>query len=225
MVTVVGAGRVGLALAAASAEVVLVGRPDGPDDRPLAPSGPILVAVRNDDVDAVVARVPEARRRDLTFVQNGMIRPHLEASGLGGCTRGLLFFAVPTRGAPITPGAPSPFTGPRAAEVVGVLQRAGVPAEEVGDAAFRALELEKLLWICVMGEVCDAADVTVGEAVERHHDAIEAAVARYRPAAEAALGASLPDAVARLDAYSRSIPDWRASVKERAWRNGWFDPS
>ena len=63
----------------------------------------------------------------------------------------------------------------------------------------------------------------VGEAVASHHADVVALTETLRPPAEDALGVTLPDAVARMDRYSLSIPDWRASVKERPWRNGWFD--
>lgn len=225
MVDIVGAGRVGLALQrraeAAGVAGALWTRSASPGWE-MRGDAPILVCTRNDDVAAVVERVPVARRADLVFVQNGMIRPALQRLGLGAATRGLLFLAVPARGDDVAPGGVSPLCGPRAAEVAAWMGRVGVPAEAVDDAALRALELEKLLWITVMGAVCDARGVTVGEAAGSEE--VAALTAELAPLAQGALGTTEPVAtlIARLDRYSRSIPAWRASVREWPWRNGWF---
>lgn len=40
------------------------------------------VCTRNDDLDQVVAATPVARRKDLVFLQNGMLMPWLKAQGL-----------------------------------------------------------------------------------------------------------------------------------------------
>jgi hypothetical protein len=225
VVDIVGAGRVGLALQAraeaAGAAGALWTRAEAPAWT-MDGDAPILVCTRNDDVAAVIARTPARRRDDLVFVQNGMIRPALTELGVGGCTRGLLFLAVPARGDDATPGGVSPFSGPRAAEVAAWLSGIGVPAAAVDDAALRALELEKLLWIVVMGAVCDARGCSVGEAAGS--DDVAALTAELAPLAAAALGTEAPvdELVARLDQYSRSIPAWRAAVRELPWRNGWF---
>src|SRR5690606_13983845 len=101
-------------------------------DRLDAPAGaPILLAVRNDDLDAVLARVPAHRHVDLVFVQNGMLRPWLAARGLSAATRGLLFMAVPRRGAAIEPGGESPFHGPHAQALLDAFRAAALPARVV----------------------------------------------------------------------------------------------
>jgi hypothetical protein len=105
-VIVIGAGRIGTALAARHDEhgrppFVLVDRERGWERLDAGASGPIMLAVRNDDLEAVIARVPKSRHGDLVFVQNGMLRPWLEDRGLAGATRGLLFLAVPSVGAAI----------------------------------------------------------------------------------------------------------------------------
>lgn len=224
-VVVIGAGRVGGALAArAPAQFGLVSRSAGWEQLEGPAGAPILVAVRNDDLPAVLARVPERRREDLVFIQNGMLRPWLEAEGLVGATRGLLFMAVPTRGAPIEPGGPSPFCGPRAAAVVAAFTAAELPAAEVDAQAFAAVELEKLIWNCAFGLCCEVFEVDVGTVVEAHAGQLRALVAELLAVGGPALGVELDlDAlVERLCAYSRSIPRYRGAVKEWRWRNGWF---
>ena len=49
--------------------------------------GPILVCTRNDDLGAIVEATPPERRKDLVFLQNGMLQPWLDAKGLGTNTQ------------------------------------------------------------------------------------------------------------------------------------------
>lgn len=222
---VIGAGRVGGALHARDPErFALVDREhnwellDGPA------GSPVILAVRNDDLPAVLERVPDARREDLVFVQNGMLRPWLAEQGLAGATRGLLFFAVPSRGAAIEPGAASPFCGPRAPAVVAAFLSCGLRAELVDAQAFKAVELEKLIWNCAFGLLCEVEEAEVGTIVEEHGARLRELVAELLAVGEPALGVELDlDAlVERLASYSRSIPSYRGAVKEWRWRNGWF---
>lgn len=219
MVDIVGAGRIGEALhrraVAAGVAGALVRRGQAVGGG----HGAVLVCTRSDDLAAVVAATPAGRRAAMVFTQNGMIRPAL--AGLGPVTRGLWFLAVPRLGDDLDPGGVSPFTGPRAAEVVTWLGRIGVPAQEVDDASFASLELEKLLWNTVLGLVCEARGCTVGAAPEED---VLALVRELMPLGEAVLGISeeAEDMVRRLRAYSTSIPQWRGAVREWPWRNGWF---
>jgi hypothetical protein len=220
---IVGGGRVGGALAARGVGE-LIDRERG-WARLAGPGGePVMVATRPDDLAAVVARVPARRRVDLVFVQNGAIRDHLDALGVGGATRGLLFFAVAARGQDLVPGGSSPFTGPHAAAVVAAFGRAGVPAEAVADGAFRDLELEKLLWNSIFGALGDELGLPVGAIAAEHRAAVAARVADLAPGARRALGATVDDAtlIAKLCAYSASIPAWRAAAREDRWRMGWL---
>ena len=225
---VIGAGRVGQALAARDPDLPLLGREDDPAARleGRAPA-PIFVATRNDDLAAVIEAVPADRRGDLVFTQNGMLRDFLAAQALGDATRGLLFFAVAKRGEPLTPGGTSPFCGPRAPEVVAWMHAHEVPAEVVEPEAFALLELEKLAWNCSFGLACEAFGLTVGEVVETRRETIDTMVAEMVRVGAPAVGleASKIDAVAmaaRCCDYSRSIPSYRGAVKEWTWRNGWF---
>jgi ketopantoate reductase len=224
-VIVIGAGRIGSALhQLAPAAIPLITRTSGWTALEAEAGQAIVVAVRNDDLDAVLARVPEHRRDDLVFIQNGMLRPWLAERGLTTTTRGLLFVAVAKRGDPILPGDVSPFCGPRAAAVVDTLSGLGVPAEVVAPEHFVAIELEKLIWNCAFGLCCEAFDLRVGEVVEQRADELRELVAELLEVGERVFGLTLEldRLVARLCAYSRSIPDYRGAVKEWRWRNGAF---
>jgi hypothetical protein len=187
-------------------------------------SGPILVATRNDDLAQVVAKTPGPRRHDLVFVQNGMLRPWLEAQGLAAATRGILRLAVASLGSPLVVGEPSLFVGPHAVSVASWFADLGISALAVDEDEFAQLELEKLVWICAMGLLCDAHACSVGRVISDHaaaaHDLVRelGAFAGREIQVKLALD-DLWDAVAR---YSLTIPNFRASVKEWPWRNGWF---
>jgi ketopantoate reductase len=230
-VIVIGAGRIGTALAARHDEhgrqrFVLVDRKQGWErlDHSDQENGPVLLAVRNDDLAAVVDRVPKQRHGDLVFVQNGMLRPWLEDRGLAGATRGVLFMAVPTVGAAIEAGGESPFCGPQAQAVVEAFTAVGVPAKVVDARTFAEIELEKLIWICAFGLFCQALDCDVGTVVEQHRPRLRLLVAELLAVGGPALGIELEldPLMDRLCQYSRSIPTYRGAVKEWAWRNGWF---
>lgn len=224
---VIGAGRIGRALALRAANAgqpcTLVGREEGWDALERTP-GPIVLAVRNDDLDAVVDRVPSYRHGDLVFVQNGMLRPWLAERGLSGNTRGLLYVAVSQRGTPGEPGQPSPFTGPHAAPVAGWLTSLGFPAWSVDWPHFSMYELEKLLWIATFGLLSERFGCTVGEVATEHRDTVTALVDELRVVGRRHLGVDLPleALVQRLCDYSMTVADFRGSVKEWRWRNGWF---
>ena len=226
---VVGAGRVGTALNTASQEAgeacTLVSRDAGWESLEGPPGTPILLAIRNDAMHDVVMRVPRRRLGDLVFVQNGMIRPWLRERGLGNCTRGLLYFAVARRGDPITAGRDSVLCGANAHEVVRWLVAIGVPAQEADWGRFSAAEVEKLLWIAIFGVLCDRFDQTVGEVVRDHRDAIVQLSRELFAVCRASTGVDMPLAylVQRLCDYSCEIRDFRASVKEWNWRNGWLE--
>ncbi len=225
---VVGAGRVGTALKARAeaqgAPCHLVSRSEGWEVFEETDPTPILLAVRNDALGAVVDRIPPARHGDLVFIQNGMIRPWLADRGLEAATRGLLFFAVPERGAPLQPGGVNPFTGPRAGALVAWFQALGLEAEEVSPTRFAEVELEKLLWNSIFGLMCQAHGADVGTICDTHDEELAGLVDELRRVGEGPLEVQLAQGplVERLCAYSRTIPRYTGAVKEWPWRNGWF---
>lgn len=224
-VTIIGAGRVGLALAERSpVPCALLRRGDdwSPLERP--PGEPVLVATGNDALGDVVARVPAPRRPDLVFIQNGMIDPWLAERGLHGCTRGLLYFAVPTRGAPIEPGGTSVFTGPHAGRMVAWFAAMALPALVARRDEFTAAMLEKLIWNSAFGLLCERFACPVGQVVERHADTLAALVRELAEVCRVAADVDLDPAALqqRLSAYSLAIPGYRGAVKDWPWRNGWF---
>lgn len=222
---VIGAGRVGTSLKKRSdevgIEVTLVDR-NGPDGALEGVQGdPIVVATRNDDLLDVLDRVPDYRRDDLVFVQNGLFRGLLENNQLQNVTRGLLYFAATERYGAIDPGTVSWFFGPHALTMVRWFNALGLKARSVDWARFSYYELEKVAWLCVFGVLCDAHDCTVGEALE-HDEDLTALVTEMARFGRASMHVDPPvDYLKeRLVAYTQTIPTFRAAVKEWEWRNG-----
>ncbi|MEM6927004.1 MAG: hypothetical protein AAF602_08760 [Myxococcota bacterium] len=225
-VTIIGAGRIGTALAerarAAGVEGSLVTRTEGWEGL-VGGAGPILVATRNDGLADVVARTPEARRADLVFLQNGAIRTRLADLGVPEADRGLLYFLVASRGGRVVGGQTSVFTGRHASTIVDWFTALGLAARAVEREAFGTWEWEKHVWIAAHGVLCPALDATVGQVGIAHHDALFELVAEWVALGEAEWGVSTPpgDLVDRLVVYSSEIPDYRPTLKAWDDRNGW----
>ncbi len=225
---VIGAGRVGEALRRAAArrgvDCTLVTRTEGWSSLEYEAGQPVLVAVRNHDLERVIERVPEARRGDLVFLQNGLFDGLLARHGLAGCSRGLLYFAVPAWGDDVQGGQTSWFTGPHGSRVVAWLKSLDVEAAHVEPEVFARHELEKVCWLVAHGLLCAVHDLSVGEVERAHRSTLAALVQELVDVASAERGGevSAPELVDGLCAYSRTIPSFRASVKEWDWRDGWF---
>lgn len=225
---ILGRGRIGTMMhelaGRAGVSATLLGRDD--NDAPVArahPGRPIVVCTRNDDLEGVLADVHPDNHADLVFVQNGLIQGWLADRGLGGCTQGVLYVAVPTVGAAPTAGGDSLFWGRHATTVAGLMQRAGVSARTTPDQDVYLREAGvKLLWICAFGVIGQATGRPVGELARDEKAAVRALVAELAPVVGHALGVVIPVSAAADEAlrYARAIPDYRASLKEWAWRDG-----
>lgn len=219
---IVGAGRVGTALAAMqpNASGVLVRRGEQIPDLP----GPIYVCTRNNDLQGVLDATPAHRHADLVFVQNGMLRTWLAERGLEHNTQALLYFAVSSVGAEPVDGGRTVVTGRWAEALQQRLAAADIACEIVTPARFAAEMVEKLLWNCTLGLLCERHACTVGEVVEDHRADLDALTDELAAVCEAALPPlDLPTGLAdRLATYSLTIRDYRAAVKEWPWRSGWL---
>jgi ketopantoate reductase len=221
---IVGAGRIGTSLHQASTDLgiatTLVRRNEGWDALKAGPGTPVLLAVRNDDLDDVLSKIPQYRHSDLVFIQNGAVRSYLEDRGLAQkTTRGLLYFAVKSIGGPIEPGQASPFTGPNEDQMVAWLSQLGLDAVTVDWARFSAFELEKMIWNSAFGLLCETEDLPVGQIVAHRRDELARLTEELNSVGRAALNVDLPLdwLVTRLSDYSMTIADYQGSVKEWKW--------
>ncbi len=227
-ISIVGAGRIGQAFAKIGGrdgiDVVLVRR----GEQTVLPTGPIVVCTRNDDLQTVIDWVPFERRRDLIFVQNGMLQTWLEQQALDFSTQVLLYIAVARVGDEPVDGARSVVTGPRSADVIDLMKALNLSCREVTKSQFLLEMLEKLLWNCVFGLLCQVYDVSVGEVVEGHREQVSVLTVELLKVACRELNLELPslveqeELIERLCEYSLSIENYKGAVKEWKWRNGWF---
>ena len=227
---IIGGGRVGQALFDMGVDGdVIVKRGDAFPSSPAA--GPIYVCTRNDALQGVVDATPEARRKDLVFLQNGMLQPWLDARGLGGNTQALVYFAVakmnekPTDG--ITDANPEGLTaanGEWADAFAARLRSGGLRCHVLDDDAFRASMFEKLIWICAfMGVGAAHPGATVGDVESAHKEEVEALIAELVAGSDSAKGVRFAEGtIPRLAAYARAVSHFPTAVKEFEWRNGFF---
>lgn len=225
---ILGMGRVGLGLERCALKSGIAVNPITRDHGWVTfhgqPKCPTLVCVNAGDLSAVIRRTPKPHRAGLVFIQNGMIDTALEELGCSENTRGLLYFAVPNREAVPEPGDDSIFTGPRAAEVVEWLNSIGLPARSVSRSAFGNEMGTKLIWNCVYGLLCDVHSATVGTIVLEHSTEAEIVTRELVEVMNAASGTTIDTeaTIAGHQQYSLSISDYKGTVKQWPWRNGWF---
>jgi hypothetical protein len=226
--TIIGGGRVGQAVSEmGTGQDVVIGR-----GQPIeGPSGPIVVCTRNDDLAAIVDATPPSRRKDLVFIQNGMLQPWLDARGLGDNTQVLVYFAVAKKGdAPsdgktdVNPEGLTAAYGTHAEAFAARLHASGLSCKVLDRTAFQKSMLEKLIWICAFMLVgAKNGGCLVGEVEANHRSDVEKLIEELANAGAGALGLTLDSGVEeRLCAYARSVAHFPTAVKEFDWRNGWF---
>lgn len=227
---IVGGGRIGSLLEQLGCEGdVLVRRGEPIPAEPA--EGPIYVCTRNDALAGIVELTPPERRKDLVFLQNGMLGDFLSEQGLPDASQVLVYLAVaklgekPTDGiTDVNPEGLTTSTGRWAEAFQARLAKGELTCHVRQGDAYAKCMLEKHIWICAFMLVGALnGGVTVGE-VEREHAAqLEAVVDELAAAGAKALGVTLDDGVfARLTAYGRAVAHFPTAVKEFEWRNGWF---
>jgi hypothetical protein len=229
---IIGGGRIGnLLLDLGMPGDVLVRRGEPISETPS--HGPIYVCTRNDDLVSIIEATPRSRRKDLCFLQNGMLGPLLRQQGIADATQALLYLAVPTLGTPpvdgitaLNPEGLTCATGPWAQALKARLQKGKLTCNIVSGEAFAAAALEKHIFICSTNLVGQLhGDLTVGEVYDPKYDEERRRlVNELIEAGEKEIGIpSLPEGTFdRLVAYGQSVPDFPTGIKEFQWRNGWF---
>lgn len=217
--TIIGDGRVGSFLGGLPQESLVIRRGE------LVPNGegPIMVCTRNDDLEAVLDQTPKSRHSDLVFVQNGMLNGWLQDNGIQDNTQALLYFAISQKGDKPVDGGETVVTGRWAPYLQSILYSGEIKCTVVNMKRYKEVMAEKFLWICTMGVMGSALKCGVGEIVQKHSESVRGLCTELGAITEKSLNMTLADGwVERLEAYSLSIPTYRASLKEWSWRNGWL---
>mmetsp|Transcript_71146 Transcript_71146/g.123405 ORF Transcript_71146/g.123405 Transcript_71146/m.123405 type:complete len:326 (-) Transcript_71146:120-1097(-) len=227
---IVGGGRIGSLLASIGVDGDAVMKRGDPFPESPA-TGPIYVTTRNNDLAGVIESTPEHRRKDLVFMQNGMLGKFLDEKGLADNTQVLLYLAVAKLGdSPIdgitdlNPEGLTAASGEWAAAFADRLNSGNLKCRALDGDLYKQAMLEKHVWICSFMMVGALnGGVTVGDVESKHADEMKPLVAELCAAGEEALGVKLPEgAFDRLLAYGRSVAHFPTAVKEFEWRNGWF---
>lgn len=210
-------GRLAAALAAGGVQVTPVTRTSGWDTVGRG-DGDVLVCVREDDLEALLPRLADVEPERLVFVQNGWVRPLLDE--IRGCSRGLIWFT--SKGGFYRHLRPSPFHGPRAAELVEALQRGGLPAEAMDDRSFRAADVDKMGFNCVVGLPLAVHGMSLGSYLDERRDEASRVFAEAVDVLSAAVGIE-PDPE-MWGAFVESVAPitWMkpSQAKALAFRNG-----
>jgi ketopantoate reductase len=185
--------------------------------------GPRIVAVREEDLDAVLERLAGLEAH-LVLVQNGF----LEAlhGDLRATTRGLVYFTSKADFFRVL--CASPFRGPHAQTMADALRAAGIAAEvENDETAFVRAMIVKGIWNAVVGLPLAVHETDLAGYLVDRREELEQLVAESADAAGAEYGTEV-DAAQALRKLLETTGDlgWvRGGTKALAWRNGalaWF---
>jgi hypothetical protein len=228
---IIGGGRVGKALfdmGENKGDVVLRRE----DEFPKIPKeGPIFVCTRNAELEKVIEKTPGHRRKDLVFLQNGMLETYLDSKGLAKNTQCLIYFACAKLGE-------KPIDGITTVNPEGLTATTGVWAEEVAKRfhngnltchvkdydSYRASMFEKLIWISSFMLVgAQHPGATVGDVAKAHKNEVEALIVELVKGVSNVLNVTFEaGTLERLLAYADSVAHFPTAVKEFEWRNGFF---
>jgi ketopantoate reductase len=215
--TLIGAGEVGrVFLRGAGAREVRVVRRGDPIE-PL-PTGPVVVAVREEALAAVVPALRGVGSR-CVFLQNGLVDDEL--APLGEVTRGIVWFTA--KGELFEALAPTVFHGAEAEAAAAWLDGAGVTTRIEPNLARFQLEIaKKLAWNNVAGLGPHLRATTLGGYLADHRDEVRAIVDETLRVCAARWGTPIAtDAtLALLESTCGPIAHLRGGTSGLAWRNG-----
>jgi ketopantoate reductase len=216
--TVIGGGRIG-SFFADVLSASLITRDSGV----LMREGPIILCVRNADLESVIKSIPPKRQNDLVFIQNGMIHPLLSRLGVHDSTCGILYFAIETRGAPPVDGGSSVFTGLHSDWMVAGLKVAGVQARSVSKQEYLTEMAIKLIWNSIFGLLGEVYQKNVGQIVEAHALEIKELSKELSEIIAREFQLALPEDLSeRLISYAKKVNFYKTRATEWEYRNGWF---
>jgi ketopantoate reductase len=221
---VVGMGEVGRRLAAALERagwtVWPVGRSEGWEAATdTSNPAPRIVAVREEDLQSVLDRLPGSVRRRAVLVQNGFLEAvHGE---LEPVSRGLIYFT--SKKEFYRELCPSPFHGPLATSIAEALGSGGVATELIDDrGTFLKAMIVKGIWNGVVGLPLAVHGVDLATYLLEHRGELEDLADEGARACGAQYGVEVSGAaaVAKLLETTADLGHVKGGAKALAWRNG-----
>jgi len=228
---IIGAGRIGNFLYEANnkEDLLLSSRdmsvPEGDE------SVPIYVCTRNNDLDNIIEKTPNNRKKDLVFLQNGILTQYLKSKGLSDNTQGLVYFAVSKKGekpidgiTDMDPQGLTAVTGQWANDLAARLKNGGLSCHVMDKSTWEVAMLSKHIWICAFMAIgAKYGGITVGSVEKDYKTEVKELIEEMAIAATSETGLKFPiDLADKLCAYARSVAHFPTALKEFEWRNGWF---
>jgi ketopantoate reductase len=180
---------------------------------------PRIVAVREEQLGAVLQRFPAEMRERLVLVQNGFLEPvHGE---LGPVTRGLIYFTA--KGDFFRVLCPSLFHGRHAAALAEAISRVGLATELLEDrASFLEAMIVKGIWNAVVGLPLAVHGVDLAGYLTDRRDELEALADESARACAAEYGVQVlgETAVQKILDTTAELGWVRGGKKALDWRNG-----
>ena len=193
--------------------------------------GPIYVATRNDDLEAIIAKTPDSKLKDLVFMQNGILSDYLKKKGLCENTQCLIYLAVAKKGEPaidgitdLNPEGLTAATGIWAEDFKARLNQGNLTCHAFEYKKWFIAMLEKHIWICAFMAVgAKYGGIKVGDVESTYNAEVRSLINELASAATLKTKVEFPSGLEdRLCAYARSVAHFPTALKEFEWRNGWF---
>lgn len=226
-----GNGRIGNFLYEANLKKDIILSRDQPFPSNIANECPIYIATRNDDLESIIDKIPMERRKDLVFLQNGVLKDFLMSKGLENNTQGLIYFAVSKKGEKpidgitrLNPNGLTAVTGKWASDFSNRLSNAGLTCSILDKSTWEISMFEKHIWICTFMIIGTKYKCNVETVVKAHKNEVVELILELESAISKLHGVSFDSSSSdRLLAYGESVGHFPTALKEFKWRNGWFD--
>jgi len=198
-----------------------------PADHP----GPVYVCTQIDDVAAVVAACPDAKKDDLVFLQDGMLEPLFQRNGLYGPTQAALWLACMRVGGKPVDGdnvdAPEGLTtasGKWAGAFAMRMSTGNLACMVKQDRDARRSTMEKLVFVSAYNLVgAIHGGLSVGEVATRHGDEVGQLCRELASFIRFTLSVSLFSGLdERLASYAAKMEFMRTELRDFEFRNGYF---
>lgn len=199
-------------------EVTTLGRRDDLAAAIGAHRGPIVLAMREDDLGQALALVPTSRANDLVIVQNGFIDSLLETHP--GHTRVVVWFT--SKGEFFASARESLASGPYAAACASWIAAHEVPARVESVEVVLQEAREKAAWSCLVGPALAAHRCSYAQMFSERQEDAQRIVYEACDMASRTLDATVTrdGAWAMVEACVGSLGWMRGGTKGLAFRNG-----
>ena len=191
--------------------------------------GPVYVCTPTADLEAVIAACPEEKKVDLVFLQDGMLEPLFQRTGMYGPTQASLWLACLRKGGKpvdgMIDGEGLTTVSGKWADAFAMRMGTGNMACKVKqDRDARRSHLEKLVFVSAYNLVGTVhGGITVGEVAQKHADDVDQLCRELASFVRYTLSVSLFSGLdERLNTYAQKMEFLPTSLTDFEFRNGYF---